>query len=174
MGKYLKRVTHYALVLALTLTLCVMITTMHLAALAPKDKSLMSRSKPVSILIAAQVKINHSRINNYFWIFVGRNPCNLGQYIGPCNSQILRFLYNATSQKCEKFFMVVVLLMRTISSHFMTVKKNVVVSSNNWVQFLWLLSNQTALLPAHWNSVLSKKKQCVQCELLSSLKCNNI
>ena len=65
MGKYLKRVKHYALVLALTLTLCV-ITTMHLAALAPKDKLLMSRSKPVSILIAAQVKINHSRINNYF------------------------------------------------------------------------------------------------------------
>lgn len=65
MGKYLKRVTHYALVLALTLTLCV-ITTMHLAALALKDKSLMSRSKPVSILITAQVKINHSRINNYF------------------------------------------------------------------------------------------------------------
>ena len=54
MGKYLKRVTHYALILALTLTLCV-ITTMHLAALALKDKSLMSRSKPVSILITAQV-----------------------------------------------------------------------------------------------------------------------
>ena len=34
-------------------------------------------------------------------------------------------------------------------------------------------SNQTALLPAHWNSVLSKGKQCVQCELYSPLKCNN-